>query len=782
MTAEPVAALDIPFESPARPRRALSFEQLVGGKLPIWVGGIALIFAAIFFVRYSIEQGLLGPGVRTVLAGIFGTALIGASEVARRMPRFADDPRVGQSLAGAGIASHYGTLYMAGELYFLIPPIVTIALMAVVTVIALMLSLRHGPPTAIMGLIGGFAAPLFAEPSGSLVPLLAYLGLLIAGLFAVAIHRGWVWLALAATGGGALWTLGIMLGGVAGVGPVLGLFIVALAVASALLLPRTGAEHPALRLLPILIGFVQLALFVPQLDFGYAGWALYGLLSAASLFLGYRDRAMIPAIYAALGLVLILLFAGFTQETPAAPWAAIGATLLFAVPGHVFARQTHTDTPWAAIALAGGVGPVFAAYFGTMALVRHDAAWAALFAAIAIPPSILSWRARSEGRLQWQPDLALFGGAVTAAILASLGVYHLSEAIGPARLLFAAMLVIGAALAWWARTTTDRPLHDASFAIAAGICAIGLAWLPFVVIGGSSLFGAVTHFATLPTIADAFATLALPAVVLGGIAWLASPHARRWMTVAFAGGAALLGLALLYTLAKQLLAIDTDARFVSYGFLERALLTQAVFAGSWATIRHSSRLFRTAGLALFGIAVFRLVGFDLLILNPLIVHQSVGSIPVLNIVTVHLALCAVWCWLIAAMPIAERWRSGLQAASLCLSGIAVAAAIRQVFNGAFLDSGTIGATETYAYSAALLALAIVWLWIGIRTGSRMLRVAGLAVLTAASLKAFLIDAAALDGLLRVLSFLALGFALIGIGWVYGRVLGRETATPLTATP
>ena len=40
------------------------------------------------------------------------------------------------------------------------------------------------------------------------------------------------------------------------------------------------------------------------------------------------------------------------------------------------------------------------------------------------------------------------------------------------------------------------------------------------------------------------------------------------------------------------------------------------------------------------------------------------------------------------------------------------------------------------------------------------------------IKVFLIDAAGLEGLLRIASFMALGFSLIGIGWVYTRQLGR----------
>ena len=54
-----------------------------------------------------------------------------------------------------------------------------------VTAAALVLSLRHGAPTAIMGLIGGFLTPvLVGERSASAVPLLAYLALLDLALFA----------------------------------------------------------------------------------------------------------------------------------------------------------------------------------------------------------------------------------------------------------------------------------------------------------------------------------------------------------------------------------------------------------------------------------------------------------------------------------------------------------------------------------------------------------------------------------------------------------------------
>ena len=65
----------------------LSFESLVGGKLPIWVGGISLVFAGFFLVRYTIEAGLFGPGARSVTATIFALAMIAMSELGGRLPK-----------------------------------------------------------------------------------------------------------------------------------------------------------------------------------------------------------------------------------------------------------------------------------------------------------------------------------------------------------------------------------------------------------------------------------------------------------------------------------------------------------------------------------------------------------------------------------------------------------------------------------------------------------------------------------------------------------------------
>lgn len=861
---------------------AQRFEAVVGGKLPIWIGGIALILAGFFLVRYSIEMGLLGPGVRCVLAAILGAALLGASEAARRIPKFASDERVGQSFAGAGIASLYGTLYMASELYGLIGPIAAFALMVGVTAVALWLSLRHGPPTAIMGLIGGFAAPYVAGTANeNVTPVLIYLGLLMAGLFALAVHRGWLWLALAATGGSAIWSLGLMFGGFAEANPALGFFIVVVALGATLVVPRSGGGDQRIRLIPMVAGFVQLALFAPIIQFGLSAWLMYALLSAASLFLAWRDARLAPAPLAALALVTVLLFAGYDAGSPYAPWITVGATLLFAVPGHVLARSDAGKPWWAILALGGSVAPLFAARISGQALLG-DFGWGTAMLISAVPLMLLSWRARGEARTTLPPDIAHFGGAVFAALLgfgamthtldvdlatvatlalsallaawgkrsgdraiieASLGGVALAglywvaglvrypelgqavfgdggvPAFGPIATHIIGPGLLLAAMAWLhaGRKHSDQPLGYMSLAfglalplalvpelwhlpVLAGVAAMLLAsrvslplprygveavlvtgtlaalkpLLPFIQIFAQALFGETLHYAFLPFLSDAAIGLALPALLLGAGLWQSRYPLRVLAQRLAVGGTAALAAAALYTFAKQPLAIGDADRFIALGFAERVLITQLLF-GAAALMFARGPLWQRYALVPLCLGLLRFVWFDLLLLNPLLVAQNVGSLPILNFAVFHLGLTAGWLWYFAWQETLSRFARMMNYSALGVGLITAIAAVRQTFQGALLNAPELPREENYTYSAALLGLSLVWLWQGLRREASWLRIAGLALLTVVTLKVFLIDASALKGLLRVFSFLGLGGALIGIGWAYGRLLGTTKA-------
>ena len=76
------------------------FETLVAGRLLVWLGGIAIVVAGIFLVRYTIEIGLVTPELRMVGAALLGLACIGAGEYARSGRWLSDDPRIAQALVG----------------------------------------------------------------------------------------------------------------------------------------------------------------------------------------------------------------------------------------------------------------------------------------------------------------------------------------------------------------------------------------------------------------------------------------------------------------------------------------------------------------------------------------------------------------------------------------------------------------------------------------------------------------------------------------------------------
>ena len=101
--------------------------------------------------------------------------------------------------------------------------------------------------------------------------------------------------------------------------------------------------------------------------------------------------------------------------------------------------------------------------------------------------------------------------------------------------------------------------------------------------------------------------------------------------------------------------------------------------------------------------------------------------------------------------------------------------LRQIFAGSLLIAEPIGATESLMISLLGIVLALGFLWWGSIKQARSWRIGSLVLILLAVLKVFLIDAAGLEGLLRIASFLALGFSLIGIGWVYSRQLSGKSA-------
>jgi uncharacterized membrane protein len=407
---------------PARETLASLFEQLVGGRLLIWIGGIALVVAGFFLIRHTIEIGLVTPELRMAAAALFGLMLLAVGEYARNRGSLADEPRVAQALVGAGIAVLYATAYGSWFLYGQIGGRTASVLMLLISGGALALSLRHGPPTAVMGMVGGFLTPWLAgDPEAGALPILAYIALLNAAIFILAWRRGWGLLAAGSVALSFVWTAFLIFGSPADA-LAAGVFVVGLALAASLL--RSGEGRPPAVMQPLIIGLVELAVLVIRLDTDPRAWLLFALLAAISLWLGARraEARFAPPVGLVLALVLLLVKAPIDRD-PTVPWVAAAITLMFAgvsIPLSTRDRVLRTLTACGAL-----VGPIL-----ILRLLRPETlsplGWGLAAAALAAAALALLWLHRQDSAGRKMPDSALVAAGATAALLLAMAGYDLT--------------------------------------------------------------------------------------------------------------------------------------------------------------------------------------------------------------------------------------------------------------------------------------------------------------------------------------------------------------------
>jgi uncharacterized membrane protein len=873
-TPEPLA------EEPA-PLRGLSFdfEDIFGRRLPIWGGGFALAIAGIFLVRFSIEAGLLTPSVRVALSFVFGLALLAGAETAYRFDERLADPRVRQALAGAGLATLYGAFYLAGTTYGLIGAGAAFVGLASVTAAAIGLSFRFGLPSAVIGLVGGFAAPLLVDSDSANVPLLSfYLALITGGLAWSGEAQGRRWMSYAALAAGLGWGVLMMMAGVQSTSDfaALGIYLVVLgAVLPAFLHSRGGPSLP--QLVAGGIATLQMAALVSDAGFAPLTWGLYLLIGAAVAGLGWRFAALRPGTLVAAGLGLWLLVIWPDPDPRLFAAVAAGQVAIFAlVPlaHHVRGRAGLLDLAQLAAVTAIMAIAVYAR-FGRWDADNFEPLLALSTAALALIPAVafvVLWR-RGEERLTRQA-LTVLAPAATLLFGALLLVSPVW--LAPVMALAATMPLL------WCEARREAPaLHAAAWAGGATVV-IALALTPAFVAELTQLgdlekpvdtFRAVLRWAAAATPFAAMAVIARPApsravgealaVALGygllaqvlpsvALAWtagaasiglfLAMPQrmvawttalaiAAAWSLVPLAGwltggllalvgepfmatsavkpldlalrvapllsvlavmvwkgrslrlevrAGALLGLGVIGTIAlhslyKQVFAITSLFQLEHYGMGERSIWQAVLVAAAYGAGQGlPAGLRRPVALGLSGAALAHFAVFTLLLHNPLWSVQHVGPTPIANWLTLAYlgAIAMLWIGRAQWPEAPHAARIACDAATMALIALLAFSLLRQVFAGSVLTSRGIDQAESLLISLLGIVLALGFLWWGSWRASRSWRIGSLVLMLVAVIKVFLIDAAGLEGLLRIASFMALGFSLIGIGWVYTRQLAR----------
>jgi uncharacterized membrane protein len=768
------------------------------------VGGLALALGGVFLVRYSIEQGLIGPAARVTLGAVFSLALLGVGERLRRSEAARGKPRrpidIPAIVTSAGATSAFATIYAAYALYGFLAPAAAILGLGIVAVATLLAAALHGPVLGALGLIGAYAAPaLVSGDEPDAWALFLYLLGPTAASFAVARLRNWPALALAAGAAAFFWGALAALGGLGDDAAALLVFAAALIALAALM--HSGARleappavaQPDWIVAPLIALFALLAAAAPALDgYGTATLVATGAILAATLGLGAWAPGLAPVAVAG-GLLAGLVALSFDD----AALAAVAEATSLPGPGETPRPAGLADF----LAFSSALGATFLVGGAAAARLR--------------PP-----------RPAWRTGLLAAASAATPLLLLALAYWRVAELAPDLR--FASLAVLLAAV--FATLTEDAARREAGGAaspIATAAFATGAAAALGLGLAMAMREGALTVALSFLAMALGLVAVRRPIRALGWIAMAAGAlvlarialdprivgdalgstpifNALLWgygaPAVAFWIGArafdrsgqalpaqGLEGLALLFALLLGFMQARHFAhggdlaaegvRLLEAGLDATVAFALAALAGRFGAPR-ASPVMKWGSIAAGGIGLLLTLAGLFAGANPYFTGEPVGGGALLNTLLPGYLVPAVAA-LAAARLVGKNqppWiAQALGGAALALGFAYVTLMTRRAFIGPVLDGPESSDAEWYAYSAVWLVFGLALLTLGIVRLSLMLRIASAIVIVLVALKVFLFDLAGLGGVWRALSFIGLGGVLVGVGLVYQRLLTPRDA-------
>ncbi|THB63472.1 MAG: DUF2339 domain-containing protein [Desulfovibrio sp.] len=169
------------------------FELALGQKIMLVVGIIVMIFGIGFFLKYTFDQGWIGPPVRVAMTYLWGLVMLGTGEYARRKGY----NTFGLYLFGGAVVVLYFGAYAGYDIYNLVGTTWSFVIMILVTCLAIGLSVLYGSlALAILALFGGFLTPvLLSTGEDQQVALMTYMTFLNGGILTLAFFKRWTILA-----------------------------------------------------------------------------------------------------------------------------------------------------------------------------------------------------------------------------------------------------------------------------------------------------------------------------------------------------------------------------------------------------------------------------------------------------------------------------------------------------------------------------------------------------------------------------------------------------------
>lgn len=742
-------------------------------KFAVWVGGIALLMAGFYMVKYSIESGWLTPGVRVGLTTIFGVLLCISGLWIGIKTQLAANERIGQALSGAGVASLYFASYAAVHLYHLLGSTQGFACMVVVTLTAVALSLKNGAPIALLGLIGGFLTPLLMQTDAAdTVLLFSYLFVLFCGAQFLCMRRGWWGMMLASLIAVYLWSvyvIGMSLGQ-----PVQYLegamfFVIGICVVNAIWTMtmsqvELGREDlwlvSMIRILAWGGGLFQSLALVWISGFSGVDLALFALLSIGALSLALiKEETFQWASWFALSAVAVATLA--CPDLVGVRWYVWPSSMLFLFfsLGHWRAFSSTNAVLWRSLSLSAALFLAPLLYVNRYWVVEASGMFDGFYLVVSVCASICLLLA-AEHLLRRKESLDMVGeySAFSIFLLVfGLWTYVPSEYLAPA---ISGLWIVG--LVYWKVRGLGR-VHLMQ-------TVLGMAWLAMM---APLAVEAIEYFLRERFVDwshqdglaiwswwQGSAALGISAYCLRTQLSQQQQTLQKWCL----GIVALFSVVATYQMLDQSYMPEAWLEVTVEGGLTALLVLLAVGLSHVATRYRRGMGGSYLLMALVGIRVVVLHLGDTgaegegFFLNALLLQFGIPFLGSFGIA-----------WMCGKAE-QETARKTYQVMAMCLGFVWCSFLVQDYFGARDLIPSSPTSAQVYAYSAVWLLLAVAYQSIGLWRNQRVIHGGSLVLLLLTVGKVFLVDASELEGIFRVFSFLGLGVALIGIGFFYNKVV------------
>ncbi len=167
----------------------VSFEYAFASQWLLRIGILILVVGIGFFLKYSVDHGLINEVGRVAISSITGLGLMvaGTKLLGRRYHV------LGQGLLGGGLATLYFSVYAAANFYHLIEVPLAFGLMTAVTLLAGAVAVRFNSIlVAVLGIIGGYGTPVMLSTGAVNFPgLYGYVLVLGIGVLGICYWKNW---------------------------------------------------------------------------------------------------------------------------------------------------------------------------------------------------------------------------------------------------------------------------------------------------------------------------------------------------------------------------------------------------------------------------------------------------------------------------------------------------------------------------------------------------------------------------------------------------------------